>query len=187
MKLHTNLLNYCLLVTLLIFSSCQDEEEASRRDMLIGTWEIQSGELSDYAITTELGQVTRSTVQSFAVLYPDILEVDQALEDGTGILFPSGTTITFNDDNSFVLDDQTEVTNGNWLLDSDEETITVQTPNTAGPNELKFDIASLTDQQIDITLRLTEDDVNLEEQGVENLPLEVQAFTIDYNFSFTKQ
>lgn len=154
--------------------------------MLIGTWEIQTGELVDYTATTELGQITRDNIQTFAFI-PQVGEITQAMEEGADILFPPGTVITFNDDNSFVLNDQDEVTNGTWSLSDDEKTITVQAPNDLGSNQLDFSIASLTDQQISIALRIDENDVNLANFGVDSLPIEIEAFTIDYSFSFVKQ
>lgn len=188
MKLHTNLLSYFFLAALFIFSSCQDEEEEpSRRDMLIGTWEIQSGELADYSATTEFGVITRDNIQTIALVLPEAGEIAEAMEEGADVLFPSGTVITFNEDNSFALNDQEGVTNGTWALSDDEKTITVQAPNDLGSNQLDFSIASLTEQQIDIALQIDENDVNLENFGVENLPLEIESFTIDYNFSFIKQ
>ncbi|MEQ9439081.1 MAG: hypothetical protein RIG62_08525 [Cyclobacteriaceae bacterium] len=187
MKLHTNLLNYCLLVTLLIFSSCQDEEEASRRDMLIGTWEIQSGELFDYNLTVSGVPLTRSAVQGLAALNADLAEIDKALEDGADILFPAGTTIMFNDDNTYLVDDQTDVVDGSWSLSDDEQTITVQSETAIGTSELNFTIETFTEQQIGLLLVLDRDDINLESQGIDELPAEIEDFTIEYKFNFTKQ
>lgn len=187
MNIRTNYLCYLLVATVLVLSSCKDDEEPSRRNMLIGTWEIQSGELVDYSAITPLGEINRDNIQTIAIIVPQAGDIVDAMEEGANILFPLGTTITFNENNSFALDDQTEVTNGTWALSDNEELITVQTPNDLGPNQLNFSIASLTDQQINIDLLIDENDVDLENFGVGELPVEIEEFTILYNFSFEKQ
>ena len=187
MKLHATLPYFCLLAVTVTLSACQDDEEPNRRDMLIGTWEIQSGELFDYSLTVSGIPLTRSAVQGLVAFDEDLAQVDQALEDGADILFPSGTTIAFNDDNTYLVDDQSDVTNGSWTLSEDDQTITVQSETAIGTSELNFTIESLTDQQINLLLVLDRDDINLENQGIDELPAEIEDFTIEYKFSFSKQ
>lgn len=188
MKSLTNQIGYLLLAALFITTSCSDDEEdPSRRDLLIGTWEIRTGELVDYSVTVEGIEINRDNVGTIALVVPEVNDIVQAIEEGADVLFPSGTVITFNDDNSFTLDDQTEVTTGTWSLSDDEETITVQVVNDLGVDQLDFSIRSLTDQQVDIALRVDEEDVNLESFDLDSLPVAIEGFAIDYNFSFSKQ
>ena len=187
MKLFSNQLIYLFAATVFIFSSCSDDEDPSRRDLLIGTWEIQTGELVDYEVILEGASLNRSTVQGLAAINSNIAAMDQAIENGTDILFPAGTLISFNDDNSFTLDEPNEVTTGTWSLSDDEETVSVQAANDLGISQLDFSIRSLTEQTVDVALQIEDSDVNLENFDLDDLPVNIDGFTIDYSFSFQKQ
>jgi len=189
MNLLTNRISLLVFSTLFVLASCgDDEEDTSRRDLLIGSWEIQSGELVDYQVTVEnFGQIDKDNIEAIALVLPQVREVVETIEDGTDILFPPESLITFNDDNTFELNDQTEVSDGTWSLSSDEENINVQVNNDLGINQLEFYIRTLTSQVIEVDLQVDENDINLESIGVDELPADIESFSIDYSFSFQKQ
>ncbi|MEM9671827.1 MAG: hypothetical protein ACFB15_29220 [Cyclobacteriaceae bacterium] len=187
MNLLTNRVSLLLFGALLTLAACSDEEDPSRRDLLIGTWEIQSGELVDYQVTIEGATLDRSAVQGLAVLNPDIASVDQAIAEGADVLFPSGTTIVFNDNGQYTLNDLSDIIENSWTLSDDEQQVTVQTGSTVGPSQLVFELEELTSQQVSFILDLDETAIDLENQGADDLPLEVDDFSIQYRFNFSKQ
>ncbi|MEM8965800.1 MAG: hypothetical protein AAGE93_05250 [Bacteroidota bacterium] len=187
MKSIISKLNYLFVSLFLLLAACTDEEDPNHRDLLIGTWEIQSGELADYQVTVEGVQFNKDNIGTIALIVPQANEIIEALEEGADILFPSGTLISFNEDNSFTLNDQTEVTNGTWALSDDEETITIQANNDLGINQLGFIIRSLTNQAIDVALQIDDNDLDLENLSGGELPIDIESFVIEYNFNFSKQ
>jgi len=187
MNLLTHRISLLLFVSLFFLASCSDDEDPSRRDLLIGTWEIQSGELVDYQVTLDGTQFDRSTIQTLAALDPSVAAVDEAIAEGADVLFPPGTTIVFNDNGQYTLNDQTEIIENSWTLSDDEQRVTVQTGSTVGPSQLVFEIEELTGQQVSFILELDETAIDLENQGADDLPLEVDDFSIQYRFNFSKQ
>jgi hypothetical protein len=187
MNLLTHRFSLLLFASIFLLASCSDDEDASRRDLLIGTWEIQSGELVDYQVTIEGTTLDRSAVQGLAALNPDIAAVDQAIAEGADVLFPPGTTIVFNDNGQYTLNDQSDIIENSWTLSDDEQMVTVQTGSTVGPSQLVFEIEELTGQQVSFILELDETAIDLENQGADDLPLEVDDFSIQYRFNFSKQ
>ncbi len=188
MKPFINKLSYLFLAFVIVLPSCKDDEDdRNRRDLLIGTWEIQTGELEGYEITIEGVTLNESTIGIFAAASSEVRRVVDAVEEGANILFPPGTTISFNADDSFVIEDETEVTNGTWSLSDNEETITVQATNDLGINQLEFIIRSLTDQAINVSLRIEDDDIDFEDLGEGELPANIEGFAIEYDFNFGKQ
>lgn len=189
MKIFTNTLSYLFLALVVFFTSCSDDEDPSLRDILIGTWEIQSGELVDYRVRvsgldTEIG---RNNIQTIAFLFPEVTELDQDLEDAADLLFPAGTTISFAENNDYAFVSQDGTNSGTWSLSDNEETISLDVANDLGLNQLNLAIESLTNQQISLLFSISRADIDIQELGVDELPSEIEDFTIEYRFQFIKQ
>ncbi len=179
MKVFSQLLTYLIFAVLLITTSCSDDENpATRRDQLTGTWSLQSSELVGYQVVIDGTSYTRSQVQQLAASNSEIDALDQALEDGASLLFPAGTTITFNSDNQYTLDDQSRIVSGGWSLSSDENQLSVQTGNPSNPGELNFDIESLSNQTVQFILSLDENDLDIGD--------EAESFSVQYRYNFSK-
>mgnify|MGYP001144595821 CR=1 FL=1 len=191
MKLCINKLHYLFLVLVIISASCTDDEDPNRRDMLIGTWEIQSGELVDYSVQVSGVILNRSQIQNSALLLAglgvDVGELDQDLEDAANVVFPAGTTVSFAENNDYTFTSSDGTDSGTWSLSDDEETIILDVANELGLNQLNLAIESLTNQQISLLFSVSRADVDLQALGVDELPDEIEDFTIEYRFQFIKQ
>ncbi|WKN45171.1 hypothetical protein [Tunicatimonas pelagia] len=183
-------IHYSFLVIAVTLTACtDDDEDADRRDMLIGTWEIQSGELVDYRVRINgiNGEIGRDNVQTVALLIPEVAELDQDLEDAANVVFPAGTTVSFADNNDYTFASPDGTDSGTWSLSDNEETISLDVANELGLNQLNMVIESLTNQQISLLFSINRADVNLQALGVDELPNDIEDFTIEYRFQFIKQ
>lgn len=183
MKTSSRLLLFPLLALTFLFQACNDDENntPSREELLVGTWSIQSNELTDYSFTLSQFPVTitKDNVQD----YPELAQYAEELENNLELLaeelFPPNTTITFSEDNTYILtNDQTTTAPQGWSLSSDEQELTLNIEDDE-IDRLVFDIQELSNNSLDVLLILDESDLDL---GVE----EVQSYTIEYTFSFTK-
>lgn len=177
-----------LLALVFIFQACSDDDnnEVSREDLLTDTWEIQSKELTDYTITVNYNGVSLPITKATADALTEPQEVvafinqfETTLEELADEFFPDNTTITFNEDNTYVIaNDQASSTPETWSLNSDEQELTIDINNTE-IDRLVFEIQELTDNSLRVFLTIDESDFDLELE-------EVERFTIEYTFSFTK-
>ncbi|MEM6844756.1 MAG: hypothetical protein AAF944_23975 [Bacteroidota bacterium] len=189
MKPTISKLSHLFVPLFLLLMACQEEEDLNRRDLLIGTWEIQSGELVDYGVKVEgLDQeINRGNIQTIALLSPEIAEIDQALEDAAGVVFPAGTTVSFADNNEYTFSSSDGTDIGTWSLSNNEEIVSLDVANELGLNQLDLNIESLTSQEISLLFTIDRADVDLQELGVDELPNQIEDFTVEYRFRFTKQ
>ncbi|WP_277487184.1 hypothetical protein [Catalinimonas alkaloidigena] len=171
-----------LLALSFLFQACSEDDEVSREDLLTGTWTIQTSELTDYSITISGFTLTKETIQN-TPFAGDAAEFEESLKMIADDLFPPNTTITFNDDNTYVVTNQTSSAPDNWALSANEQELTIDIEND-DIQSLVFTIEELSSSALQIVLTLDETAVDLEAMGGEEL--EVDDFTIEYTFSFTK-
>lgn len=182
MKPNTRLLLLSLFALSFLFQACGDDEEVSRREMLVGTWTIQSKELTDY--TVNVSSLTVNKGDNLPSPLDEYVEQFEAyLDTIANEIFPPNTTITFNGDNTYILTNQASTDPENWTLSTNEEQLTLDL-NAADIQSLRFDIQQLTNSSLQVLLTLDETDIDLQEMGGDDLG--VDSFVIDYTFNFTK-
>lgn len=182
MKPNFKLFLMSLFAASFLFQACGDDDEVSREDLLIGTWTIQSNELTDYSITISGFTLTKESIQS-SPFADEAAEFEEDLAVIAEDLFPPNTTITFNEDNTYVVTNQTSSAPDDWALSSNEQELTLDIDSDDIQN-LVFDIEELSNTELQVVLTLDDTDIDLEAMGGEELG--VDDFTIEYTFSFTK-
>ncbi len=185
MRARTKLFWLPVLFAFLFIQACSDDDqEMSREEVLLGTWTIQSSALTDYSITASGLTLTKDNVAGspFEAMAKEFEESLAVLADS---IFPPNTVITFNDDNTYLLTNpsSSDPYQDVWALSSDEQNLTIDLDNDDVSN-LIFDIKELTASKLGVVLTLDENDINLAEDGGDELP--VDDFTIEYTFDFTK-
>ena len=182
-----------LLVIPMLFQACGDDDEITRQDLLTGTWVIESAELSDYTVTLNVGiplTITKENASSFGEEFGPLIEsFEQSLSALASELFPSGTTISFNDDNTYILTSPGDAgsINNTWSLSADEQEITVLLDDDDVADDsldrLVFNISELSNDSLMLMLSIGDDQLQLETGD----DVTVEDFTIEYTFSFNKQ
>lgn len=181
-----------LLIIPMLFQACGDDDEVTREDLLTGTWVIETAELSDYTITISSIELTRENIQSNPLFAAEAQTFEESLSTLSDQLFPSGTTITFSDDNTYLLanPNTSENISDSWALSANEQQITVQLgDDDVGDDsldQLVFDITELSDNSLTLLLSIGEDDLDLSLDGGDD-GFTLDDFTIEYTFSFNKQ
>ncbi|WPP53367.1 hypothetical protein [Catalinimonas niigatensis] len=176
-----------LLALIFLFQACSDDDgdEVSRKDLLIGSWEVQTGELTDYTITISGITLNKETISStpFAA---EAQMFEEALDSLADEIFPPNTIISFSEDNTYVLTNPNSQNSfqDSWALSSDEQNLTIEVEN-AEVSSLVLNIEELTANTLRVILTLDEDDITLVEEDEES-GVQIDSFTIDYSFSFTK-
>jgi len=179
-----------LFIVPLFFQSCGNDDEVTRQDLLTGTWEIQSAALSDYSITISSITLTRETIRDNPFFADSADDFEDILDELSDELFPSGTSITFNEDNTYILANSGSSANvqDTWTLSSDEQSIVVQLGDDDltddSIDELVFTISELTSNTLTVILTIGEDDLEL---GIEDDDLSIDDFSVEYEFRFNKQ
>jgi hypothetical protein len=179
-----------LFITPLLFQACGDDDEVTRQDLLTGTWVIESAALSDYSITISNITLTRETIQTNPLFADDADDFEALLEQLSDELFPAGTTITFNDDNTYTLANSGSPGSiqDTWALSSDEQSITVQLGDDDitddSIDQLVFNITELSNTSLTLILTIGEDELELDLDGE---GLTIDEFNIEYEFRFNKQ
>ena len=183
MKSIISKLNYLFVSLFLLLAACTDEEDPNRRDLLLGTWEIQSGELVNYSVRVSGIDIERRQIKTVAPLLAgsgvDIDELDQGLEDAAGVVFPAGTTVSFAENNDYTFSSSDGTDTGTWSLSDNEETISLDVANELGLNQLNLTIESLTNQEVSLLFTIRQADVDLQSLGLDELPSQIEDFTID--------
>lgn len=179
-----------LFITPLFFQACNNDDEVTRKDLLTGTWVIESAALSDYSITISSITLTRETIQNNPLFADDADDFEALLEQLSDELFPTGTTITFNEDNSYILANSGSAANiqDTWALSTDEQSITVQLGDDDitddALDQLVFNITEITNTSLTLMLTIGEDELEL---GLDGDDLTIDEFNIEYEFRFNKQ
>lgn len=187
-------LHLLFLLTLpLLFQACSDDDELSREDLLNGTWLIQSAALSDYTVTINGQELSREEILASPFLSSVAQDVEEELEDFLDELFPTGTTITFSDDNTYLLanPNTSENMTNTWTLSTDEQEVAVQLGDDSvlddSLDELVFNISELSETSLDLLLNVGEDDLDLDLDTDDDLGFSIDDYNIEYTFSFSKQ
>jgi hypothetical protein len=179
MNTSSRLLLLPFLALMFLFQGCNDDDgEVSRREILIGAWTIETNELSDYTITVSGFTFTKDNVQG-SPFEAEAQELEENLELLADEIFPPNTTITFSEDNTYILTNaQNSTAPESWSLSSNEQELTLNIDDDE-IDRLIFDIQELTNNSLHVLLILDENDLDL---GVE----EIDSYTIEYTFRFTK-
>jgi len=176
----------------LTMAACSSEDEVTRQDLLSGVWIVESAELSDYTVTINSIELNRDNISTNPFLAGEAQDFEALLETLTDDLFPAGTTITFNDDNTYALANANAsgTITDTWTLSADEQQIVVQLgdDDTVDDDldELVFNISELTETSLTLLLSIGEDDLDLSFED-DDLELTIDNFTIEYLFTFNKQ
>lgn len=191
MKLTTKYGWLPLLAVLIFLQACgDDEDELSRKDLLVGTWEIQTADLTDYTITISGIPLSMATIRN-SPFADDAQEFEETLASLSDQLFPAGTTINFNEDNTYLLASPatSNAVEDSWSLSADEQEITVMLGDDDitddSLDQLIFSITELSNNSLTLLLTIDEDELELGIDG--DSGFSVDAFTIEYTFSFSKQ
>lgn len=190
MKLTTKYGWLPLLAIVIFLQACGDDDELSRKDLLVGIWEIQTADLTDYSITINSIPLSMTTIRN-SPFADDAQVFEDTLASLSDQLFPAGTTINFNEDNTYLLTSPatSNAVTDTWSLSADEQEVTVMlgdddiTDNNL--DQLIFSITELSNNSLTLLLTIDEDELELGIDG--DSGFSVDAFTIEYTFSFRKQ
>jgi hypothetical protein len=128
-------------------------------------------------ITAQGWQVNNYDVQASTLGVPIPAATIAPFLDDILAQAPINGTVTFNSDNTFVVDDQGAAVNGTWSLSADESEITLVF--TATSETFTFEIVTITATSFTLKFTITEN-VNLAGTPVP-VTLEVTAFLVPTN------
>lgn len=159
-------------------ASCSDDEEEAREELIIGTWLLESQEVTN--IKAEGLPLDLSTFLT-----------DDNQEDLA--ILPENATITFNQDRTYSIDDpsQTGLLTGSWELSGNGDIITLGGLEAAeallGTNTLPFTIQSINTS--DLSLLASVSGIDISNFDIPNLPSSVAntKFSGDYQLDLKKQ
>ena len=180
MQMYLKSVKIIAFLSLFVFvASCSDDEEESREPLIIGTWSLESQELTNI----------RADISGFS---QDI--TDQLPEEYRDLeIFPEDATITFNEDRTYVVDtpDEDNVLDGSWELSDDEEVITItgldQAEALLGSTTLPFVIQDIS--ATNLSLLASVSDIRIPDDiDVSGIPFDVSAvsFSGDYQLDLQK-
>ncbi|WKN33437.1 hypothetical protein PZB74_08845 [Porifericola rhodea] len=180
---------YMMLCSLFLFQSCsEDEDTPSRKEMLTGTWAIQQSDLTNYSIS--VGSIVFNKDNIKSIFSEDqISEYEQILNAAAEDLFPQNSTVTFNEDNTLGFDNGvSDLLEGEtWALQSNEQELNVSVDETNVQN-IVFSVEELSNEALSLVLTISQEEVeSLGDFNFEISGVEIQDFTLEYTFDFTKQ
>jgi len=153
---------FFLLPLLLLWSCASDDSEPT------------PAPTTSELITAKAWRVDNYDVQAFTGGLPIPAATIAPFLDDILAQAPLNGTITFNNDNTFVVDDQGTVINGTWSLSADEKEITLVF--TATSETFTFEIVTITATTFTLKFTITES-VDLAGNPVP-VTLEIAAFLI---------
>lgn len=167
------------LLLLAFVAACGEDEEEPREPLIIGTWSLESQELTNIEANIAGGalDITNQVPEEYRNL----------------TIFPEDATITFNEDGTYVADtpDGDGVLTGSWELSDDEEIITISGLDEAeallGSNSLPFTIREI--DASNFSLLASVSDIRLpDDVDIEGLPagLGAVSFSGDYQLDLRK-
>ncbi len=141
-----------LMALCLMLVSCSDDDEDDQ-SLIVGTWTAQSATI-DFSID---GQDLADFLVGLGLSEEEAEVFETALDDGEQE-FSSGT-VTFNADGTYQAEDDSEVTNGTWSVNSDNTVLTLdlgtadeQTANILTLSQSELVLQFLEEQMEDLDL-----------------------------------
>ncbi|MEO0333442.1 MAG: lipocalin family protein [Bacteroidota bacterium] len=167
MKKWKSLSGIACFIWLVLLSACEEDEETPRQTLLLGTWNLS--EQSIEQVTVSSGDNSLTFSEEEFVQYLAITGEDVAVDDLR--LFSESTDFTFNDDQSYRIEDTANTGNisGTWRLIEDETQLVLQLAD----QPLVLDIFSLSSNQMQTRFLFNQVD-----EGIQ--------FEIDFILNFTK-
>ena len=158
---------FACLIWLIVLSACEEDDETSRQTLLLGTWDLSQQSIEQATISSGDNSLTFS--EEDFVQYLSCTGEEVTVDDLQ--LFSASTDFTFNDDQSYQIEDAANAGNisGTWSLNEDQTQLTLQISS----EPLIFNILSLTENQMKAGFTFSQID--------EGIQLE-----IDFILTFTK-
>lgn len=169
------------LALLTFVAACSEDEEAPREPLIIGTWSLESQELTNIIANDVPLLGSQDITQAVPEEYRNLA------------IFPEDATITFNEDRTYVADtpDGDAALTGTWELSDDEQVITISGLDAAeailGSTSLPFTIQDIDATNLSLLASVSgiriPDDID-----IEGLPADLGnvSFSGDYRLDLQK-
>ncbi|MFP4090237.1 MAG: hypothetical protein ACLFUB_07945 [Cyclobacteriaceae bacterium] len=193
MRNHFGKYSILLLSFIFLLMACSEDDETTQEDLLYGTWEIQSSELTAYSFTGSFlffsGEIDQDNIRSIPVLSDYANDLEDTLKAAVDEALPPGTTLTINENNDYTLNSNSYLNGGGtWATEGNQLILNVDVDNE--PFQLAYNIEQLIEDQLIVVLTVDEQKLAELTGGVIELTYEgvtIDEYSLSYTFNFTKQ